>query len=154
MKVAHVTAARFSSTAKLKPDLSNDRNWGTLLPYFKRSQTFHAPGGNSAGELVDYDVTVQGSSGPVDISYPPFLPPQIAGWYHAVGSLGIPVAKDQGNGKPVGRSYAPTTVEPSAQRRRTSQAYRERSLDPDRPQKLIPSLEQSTTLLFNRTSSF
>jgi hypothetical protein len=48
---------------------------------------------------------------------------QLAGWLQAVRSLGIPIAKDQGNGKNVGVSYIASTIDPASNRRKTSVGY-------------------------------
>lgn len=56
---------------------------------------------------------------------------QLAGWYQAVRSLGIPVAKDQGNGKVAGVSYIASTIDPGNHRRRTSVGYLEDTLQPN-----------------------
>ncbi|GAA5844117.1 hypothetical protein JCM11251_001824 [Rhodosporidiobolus azoricus] len=85
-------------------------SWYSLLPFYKKAEKFFAPGPNTESEPVAYDPAVHGYSGPIDVSYPPYLSPQFVGWSGALRSLGVPVARDLHSGNNRGVSYAPSTM--------------------------------------------
>lgn len=120
------------------------RNWAALLPYFKKAQKFHPPQGNSQNEPVDYDATVNGNSGPIEQAYPPWMPAQFVGYYKAVRALGVPAAKDQGNGNNVGTSYIASTMTPDSYRRQTAVGYRQSASSVASSPADLPSYAQST----------
>ncbi|PTB62415.1 GMC oxidoreductase [Trichoderma citrinoviride] len=64
--------------------------WNDLLPYFKKSETFHAPDpAVQAEEDLRYDPDSFGSSGPIHISYPPQISPTNRLWFDTLNSLGV-----------------------------------------------------------------
>lgn len=94
-----------------------------------KSEQFSAPNqfefhGNSKIN-ISYDSTVHGSSGPLEVSYPAFVPPQYTGFYDGLVSLKIPGSKDLNNGNNIGVSWNPSTQTHSSEVRVTSEsAYR------------------------------
>jgi choline dehydrogenase-like flavoprotein len=52
----------------------NSWSWAGLLPYFKKSETFMPPTLEQQIEYgITFDMDVQGTFGPVQSSYPPFI---------------------------------------------------------------------------------
>lgn len=106
------------------------RGWNALLPYFMKSEQFISPSpinhhGNS-NITISHDSTVHGSSGPVEVSYPTFVPPQYTGFYDGLVSLRVPVSKDLSNGNNIGVSWTPSTqTDPSEVRVTSESAYRQ-----------------------------
>ncbi|KAL8277202.1 hypothetical protein RQP46_010375 [Phenoliferia psychrophenolica] len=106
--------------------LNNDSgwNWASLLPYFKKSETFATPGSHSETTApIAFDAFVHGTSGPITTSYPPFLATSFNGFYLALRSLGINVAPDMSGGQNAGVSLAPSSIDPATNTRVTSDAY-------------------------------
>ncbi|KAK1251477.1 hypothetical protein MKX07_006956 [Trichoderma sp. CBMAI-0711] len=64
--------------------------WDDLLPYFKKSETFHPPSpAVQAEEDIRYDPDSFGYSGPIHISYTSHIPPRNRLWFNTLNSLGV-----------------------------------------------------------------
>ncbi|KAL6870301.1 GMC oxidoreductase [Trichoderma novae-zelandiae] len=64
--------------------------WEDLLPYFKKSETFHPPSpAVQAEEDLRYDLDSFGNSGPIHISYPSQYSPTNRLWFNTLNSLGV-----------------------------------------------------------------
>ncbi|BGP20431.1 hypothetical protein JCM10213_001561 [Rhodosporidiobolus nylandii] len=85
-------------------------SWTSILPFYKKAEQFFVPAGNTQNETVAYTASVHGTTGPVDVSYPPYLGKQFAGFYEALRELGVPIAQDVHSGINHGISYAPSTM--------------------------------------------
>ncbi|KAF8248110.1 alcohol oxidase [Wilcoxina mikolae CBS 423.85] len=89
-------------------------NWEGLEPYFKKSETYHPPDPELG---IEYDPATHGSSGPVQVSYPPFMYPQLKTVMHAMKSFGINIPRDGGNGEAIGAFWVPNSLDPKTETR-------------------------------------
>ncbi|GAA5859459.1 hypothetical protein JCM1840_004625 [Sporobolomyces johnsonii] len=99
-------------------------SWDSLLPYFMKSEKFSPPTGNNQNITPVYDASVHGTSGPVEISFPPYISEQFTGFYDGLRTLNISVAEDLSDGVMHGVSYTQATISsggPNNQHRVTSQ---------------------------------
>ncbi|GAA5912643.1 hypothetical protein JCM6882_004699 [Rhodosporidiobolus microsporus] len=85
-------------------------SWSSLLPFYKKAEHFLAPGPNTQNEPVAFIPSVHDTSGPIDVSYPPYMSAQFAGFSQSLRALGVPVAQDLHSGNNHGVSYAPSTM--------------------------------------------
>lgn len=101
---------------------SSDWTWSALLPFFKRSERFTAPkpGDNTLGVTAEYDPSVHGFDGPIDVANPPYLSEQIGGFMNGLSELGAPVDKDLSDGEGEGRSWSASSMKPKTFERVTS----------------------------------
>ncbi|KAA8893946.1 alcohol oxidase [Sphaerosporella brunnea] len=84
-------------------------NWEGLEPYFKKSETYTPPPPESG---IEYDPTTHGFSGPVHVSYPNFLYPQLKSIMKAWQDFGIPIPRDGNNGNAIGGFWVPNSLDP------------------------------------------
>ncbi|KAL7813157.1 GMC oxidoreductase [Trichoderma aethiopicum] len=64
--------------------------WDDLLPYFKKTETFHPPSpGVQVEKDIRYDPDAFGYSGPIHISFPSHIPPRQRLWFNTLNSLGV-----------------------------------------------------------------
>jgi len=85
-----------------------------------QSERFHAPGPNSQGVTRQFDASAHGTTGPVDVSYPPFVSQQFTGFFTALAEFNVTQAQDLGNGRNQGISWSASSVDPAHQTRATS----------------------------------
>ncbi|KAK1566125.1 GMC oxidoreductase [Colletotrichum navitas] len=75
----------------------------TLLPYFKKSETFNPPPQDKVIDFgVTYDPECHGTSGPVQSSFLEWAYPQYTDFFEGMASLGVQHPLDQGCGKSMG----------------------------------------------------
>ncbi|KAL7932466.1 GMC oxidoreductase [Trichoderma chlorosporum] len=82
-----------------------NRGWGWegLLPYFKKSETFHPPSDSLRQEEdLRYDPEAFGDSGPIHISYAKDRFSSKSHWFKALNSLGVPTNSAHFAGSNVG----------------------------------------------------
>ncbi|GAA5959823.1 hypothetical protein JCM3765_000113 [Sporobolomyces pararoseus] len=84
--------------------------WKSLLPYFKKSEKFSPPGPNNQNVRPTYDSSVHGTSGPVQVSFSPYISDQFTGFYNGIQSMGISVATDLNDGKMDGVAWSQSTI--------------------------------------------
>ncbi|GAA6011247.1 hypothetical protein JCM11491_006773 [Sporobolomyces phaffii] len=84
--------------------------WQSLLPYFKKSEKFATPGSNNKGIKPKYDASMHGTSGPVQVSFSPYISDQFTGFYDGIQSLGVPVANDMSDGVMDGVAWSQSTI--------------------------------------------
>ncbi|KIM21070.1 GMC oxidoreductase [Serendipita vermifera MAFF 305830] len=96
-------------------DLGNPGwGWEDLLPYFKKSETFHPPDSTTARDFgVTYDMSIRGTSGPIHASYPPFLYPAIKNFQAAFKEFGSQVPYDGASGNALGAFWTPNSLNPA-----------------------------------------
>ncbi|KAF2200642.1 choline dehydrogenase-like protein [Delitschia confertaspora ATCC 74209] len=93
-------------------------DWDGLLPYFKKSETFHPPDAAYAKDRnITYDLSAHGTSGPVQASYPPYDYPGSKNFWNAALRLGIPTIKDPNAGEAIGIFCLLHSVDPANQTR-------------------------------------
>ncbi|KIM20574.1 GMC oxidoreductase [Serendipita vermifera MAFF 305830] len=96
-------------------DLGNPGwGWDDLLPYFKKSETFHPPDSTTVEDLgVTYNMSVRGTSGPIHASYPPFLYPAVKNFQAAFKEFGTHVPYDGASGDALGAFWTPNSLDPA-----------------------------------------
>ncbi|KAI5803923.1 hypothetical protein EDC01DRAFT_775381 [Geopyxis carbonaria] len=92
--------------------------WEGLLPWFKKSETFTPPADAAwAAEYgITWDMSVRGDSGPVHVSYPPWLYPQTKAYWAACRAMGLPFPRD-GAGDARGCFMTPNAMDPATMTR-------------------------------------
>ncbi|GAA5997649.1 GMC family oxidoreductase [Rhodotorula paludigena] len=100
-------------------------SWQNLLPFYKKAEHFFAPGTNTENEVPTFTASTHGTTGPIDVSYPPYLAPSFRGFFQSLRALGVPAAQDLHSGNNIGVNYAPSTIDPSDRTRSYSVEYLE-----------------------------
>ncbi|GAA5938791.1 GMC family oxidoreductase [Sporobolomyces koalae] len=98
--------------------------WNSLLPYFKKSEKFSKPGKNNQGVKPTFDASMHGNSGPVQVSFSPYVSQQFTGFYEGIQEMGVSVAGDLNNGEMDGVAWSQSTISKGgliSERRVTSQ---------------------------------
>ncbi|GAA6053901.1 hypothetical protein JCM3770_005324 [Rhodotorula araucariae] len=98
-------------------------SWNSLLPFYKKAERFFAPGPNTENEVQTFTASLHGNTGPIAVSYAPYMAPTYRGFFQALRSLGHPVATDVHSGNNVGVNYAPSTINPYDHSRSYSAEY-------------------------------
>lgn len=103
--------------------LANDSfwNWSSMLPFYKKSEQFTQPTGNSEYAPVAYTPSAHSTTGSVNISFPPYLAPQFDAYYSTINKDGIAVASDFDAGNNNGVGFVGSTIDPSSHSRSTSE---------------------------------
>ncbi|KAF8473606.1 hypothetical protein BDZ91DRAFT_651441 [Kalaharituber pfeilii] len=91
---------------------TNAWSFNSLLPYFKKSETFNPP----SQELVDkfgitYDMASHGTSGPTQGSFPPFIYSTSKNFIRAAQQLGIDTPAEGGDGSALGVFWSPNSID-------------------------------------------
>ncbi|KAF4995487.1 hypothetical protein FGRMN_5108 [Fusarium graminum] len=103
---------------------NRDWQWKTLLPFFKKSETFTPPNAEIKKKYsVTTDPSAHGTSGFIHSSYSPFFWPTTKNFVEAVGELGIDVLADQANGNAIGGYFCPHNLNPKTVARSSAQDY-------------------------------
>ncbi|ORY73612.1 GMC oxidoreductase-domain-containing protein [Leucosporidium creatinivorum] len=114
--------SEYNSIAWLSRDAS--WSWRNLLPYFKKSESFSTPGPNTENVTREFDASVHGTSGPVAVSYPPYISEQFAGgFFDGLEQEGVPVDIDLSDGASSGVSWSASTQSPENVRQTSDNAY-------------------------------
>ncbi|KAI5459710.1 hypothetical protein BGZ63DRAFT_388516 [Mariannaea sp. PMI_226] len=89
--------------------------WDDLLPFFKKSETFHPPSHELAQEHdVSHNPDLFGQSGPIQISYPTDYSPTHRFWHPTLNALGVPTNPAHVGGSNVGVWTCVNAVEPKS----------------------------------------
>ncbi|KAK3373076.1 putative choline dehydrogenase [Lasiosphaeria ovina] len=100
--------------------------WDDLLPFFKKSETFHTPTSDSqaAARAASSHSGVVGLTGPIQISYPIEYTASHAHWHQTLNSVGIAASDSQLGGTNVGCWTSLCSVDPlSATRSYAATSY-------------------------------
>ncbi|KAI9858036.1 MAG: hypothetical protein M1824_004502 [Vezdaea acicularis] len=94
-------------------------SWSSLLPYFKKSETYNADFSQEIGNEYSIfgDPSVHGYDGPIHVSYPKYFYSQSINFFSALNRLGVPTAYDPNDGTTAGASFVPTDLDPNNQTR-------------------------------------
>ena len=95
-------------------------NWKSLLPYFKKSETFTPADASYAKYDISWSNAVHGFSGPVRASYPPYQFPSTRNFLQGWLSRGVTIPKDPGAGTAYGAFWAPSSLDPTDETRASS----------------------------------
>lgn len=95
-------------------------NWKSLLPYFKRSETFTPADGSYSKYDISWSNAVHGFSGPVRASYPPYQFPSTRNFLQGWLSKGVTIPTDPGAGTAYGAFWAPSSLDPTDETRASS----------------------------------
>ncbi|KAK1998230.1 GMC oxidoreductase [Colletotrichum falcatum] len=97
--------------------------WDALLPHFKKSVKFTTPSSsrlaNASAEYNPGAFSAQG--GPLDVSYANYAQPFSTYLEPSLNEIGIPHARDFNSGSVMGAQYCASTIQPSSQKRESSQ---------------------------------
>ncbi|PWY97515.1 alcohol oxidase [Testicularia cyperi] len=89
-------------------------NWKNLYAAMKKSETFHAPSKKNADLLEIQPVASDyGTSGPIQVAFPNYIPKVVSKWVKALTSLGVPYNNQPLSGENVGASQQPSDINPS-----------------------------------------
>ncbi|PFH57042.1 hypothetical protein XA68_15587 [Ophiocordyceps unilateralis] len=98
--------------------------WNDLLPYFKKSETFHEPTQTIDGDAnISYDPSLFGSSGPIHISYSNYFWPSHRLWHRTLHALGLETNPAHVGGSNVGVWTCLHAVDPNTVTRSYSTSY-------------------------------
>ncbi|RFU80791.1 gmc oxidoreductase [Trichoderma arundinaceum] len=98
--------------------------WNDLLPFFKKTETFHPPNSSlQIEEDIRYDLDSFGTSGPIQISYPAEFSPTHRLWVKGLNSLGVPTNPAHVAGSNVGVWSNVTSVDPRTMTRSFATNY-------------------------------
>ncbi|KAK4068400.1 CAZyme family AA3 [Trichoderma aggressivum f. europaeum] len=87
--------------------------WDNLLPYFKKSETFHPPSDSiRVQEDLRYDIEAFGNSGPIHISYAEEFQPSNQVYFKTLNSVGVPTNSAHFAGSNVGRWTNINNIDP------------------------------------------
>ncbi|KAL2060753.1 hypothetical protein VTL71DRAFT_9395 [Oculimacula yallundae] len=87
--------------------------WASLLPYFKKSETFGRPEASFAKQYnISYDDSAHGFKGPVQASYSPYDYPSSANFWNAATAEGITPRKDPNAGDATGLFWLLRALDP------------------------------------------
>lgn len=101
-----------------------------LLPYFKKSVTFTAPGSSPSSSrfhnsTADFNPSAFSSSGsgggPLQVSYPNYAQPFSTWLEPALKEIGVDTVKDFNSGELLGCQYCSCTIDPKTEKRASSQ---------------------------------
>ncbi|KAK0647597.1 Pyranose dehydrogenase 3 [Lasiodiplodia hormozganensis] len=125
--------------------------WDGLLPYFIKSETFTPNSEAFAQEWnMSWDLSVHGSDGPVQSTYPEFMWENIKNFFQAWTSLGVPIPKDPAAGSKAGVFWSPSSIDPKT-RTRSSARIAHHDKIASRPNYHLLTSTVVTKLTFNET---
>ncbi|KHO00468.1 Glucose-methanol-choline oxidoreductase [Metarhizium album ARSEF 1941] len=98
--------------------------WDDLLPFFKKSETFHQPNQSLREEYTaTHEPEALGTTGPIQISYSPDYSPSHKLWHSTLNALGIKTNSAHLAGSNVGVWTNVNTVDPTTATRSYSTSY-------------------------------
>ncbi|GJN81887.1 hypothetical protein PLIIFM63780_005423 [Purpureocillium lilacinum] len=98
--------------------------WDDLLPFFKNSETFHAPSKELEKEYdVTHDASSFGTSGPIQVSYSTDYSPSHSRWHQTLNALGVKTNSAHVAGSNVGVWTNVNAVDPRTASRCYSTSY-------------------------------
>ncbi|KAH8884815.1 alcohol oxidase [Thozetella sp. PMI_491] len=103
--------------------------WNDLLPYFQKTETFtpSLSPGDSQTYHVYPNMSLHGSTGPLEVTYPKYIYKQTARFLSGASELGVPLVNDLNAGISAGAVFIPSSMSSKNQSRADSRtAY----LDP------------------------
>ncbi|RMJ10396.1 hypothetical protein CDV36_009977 [Fusarium kuroshium] len=98
--------------------------WEGLLPFFKKSETFHPPSSHVQKlQNVSHDADTFGSSGPIQVSYPTDYSPTHSLWHPTLNAVGVETNSSHLGGSNVGVWTCVNAVDPRSATRSFSTGY-------------------------------
>ncbi|KAI8653744.1 hypothetical protein LRP88_00516 [Fusarium phalaenopsidis] len=98
--------------------------WEGLLPFFKKSETFHPPSAHVQKlQNVSHDADTFGSSGPIQVSYPTDYSPTHSLWHPTLNAVGVETNSSHVGGSNVGVWTCVNAVDPRSATRSFSTGY-------------------------------
>ncbi len=99
-------------------------NWETLLPYYRKSETFNIPSDELKASLGDiFDPELYGKDGPVQLTFPHSTGPPDAAWRSTLQTLGVGAMDDPRRGETLGGYAVLRTIDLGAKRSHAGTAY-------------------------------
>ncbi|KAJ4126936.1 hypothetical protein NW754_002206 [Fusarium falciforme] len=98
--------------------------WEALLPFFKKSETFHPPSAHVQKlQNVSHDADTFGSSGPIQVSYPTDYSPTHSLWHPTLNAVGVETNSSHVGGSNVGVWTCVNAVDPRSATRSFATGY-------------------------------
>ncbi|KAE9378239.1 GMC oxidoreductase [Stipitochalara longipes BDJ] len=122
LMVSHASRADLDNWEKLG---NPGWNFDALQPYYRKSETFNAPNAETVEELgtAIIDVSLHGSSGPIQTSFPKGQGPLDQAWSRAFKTLGLGPQSDPRAGSTLGGYSLPKFMDKTAKRSYAAPAY-------------------------------
>ncbi|EMC91735.1 hypothetical protein BAUCODRAFT_79531 [Baudoinia panamericana UAMH 10762] len=97
-------------------------SWQDMLPYFMRSETYTPLSSVELSEeySIEADMSVHGTSGPINVSFPHYFWTSSADLFSGLNQLGVPTAYDPNEGLIAGASFLPLSLDPVEEMRATA----------------------------------
>lgn len=128
-------------------EIGNDGwDWTSMVPYLKKFQTFHMPDEQTAKlcGLQNIDLKAQGTSGPIQASYPSHPHAIDNAWIETFKNMGYAMASDTMSGENIGGYQVASSIDPlKRERSHAGRAYLDRVRDK-------PNLEVVTNVLIDK----
>ncbi|KAI0091378.1 GMC oxidoreductase [Irpex rosettiformis] len=114
MYMVRPTKAEVDAWASLVPGGSDKWNWDSLFAGMQASETFSPPidAVKQAGN-IQFNTVSHGTSGPIHVTYPGFIPGIVGDWTDSLANLGIPTTVDAYAGDDSGGFVATSSINPS-----------------------------------------
>ncbi|KAI0339756.1 GMC oxidoreductase [Trametopsis cervina] len=127
-------------------------NWDNLFAAMKGSEKFTVPSADvqQAGNL-EFNTVSRGSAGPVQVSYPGYIPPIVGNWTATLSNIGIPTSADAYGGEGWGAFVATVNINPQNYTRSYSRSAYIDPLPPRSNLAIVPNATV-TRLLFTNSS--
>ncbi|KAF2106847.1 choline dehydrogenase-like protein [Lophiotrema nucula] len=126
----------------------------SLLPYFKKSETFNEPDEEYAEtHNITWDSSVHGFSGPVQTSFAPYDYPGSANFYNGAHSIGIESVIDTDAGDATGLFRLKRSVDPNTQTRSSARVNHYDRVIASRPNYHVLPSTAVAKVLFNGTAA-
>jgi choline dehydrogenase len=124
--------------------------WSDLLPYFRKSETFTPPDASFAHEWdIEWDEGVHGTTGPLQISYPPYQFPVVQEYFRAFHELGIQTPRDPNDGSGTGVFWVPSTLNPVSRTRSYARTAHFDRVAGQRPNYHVLAMAAATRIVFD-----
>ncbi|KAI0758529.1 hypothetical protein BC629DRAFT_1726530 [Irpex lacteus] len=114
MYMVRPTKTEIDAWAALVPGGSDKWNWDSLFAGMQTSETFTPPTDavRKAGN-VQFNTVSRGTSGPVHVTYPGYVPGIVGDWTDSLANIGIPLNTDAYGGDDSGGFVATSAINPS-----------------------------------------
>ncbi|TEY47566.1 hypothetical protein BOTCAL_0304g00010 [Botryotinia calthae] len=122
-----------------------------LFPYFQKSVRFTPPGSSRASNAsAEFSASAYSSSGgPLEVSYANYAQPFSSYMEGSLGEIGINDIQDFNTGSLMGKQYCSSTIDPSSQKRESSQTAYYDSTVQKRSNLKVYSLTTAQKVLFD-----
>ncbi|KAH8705229.1 putative glucose-methanol-choline oxidoreductase [Talaromyces proteolyticus] len=133
-------------------DGANNWSWDPFYAAMKKSETFTPPSDAIAQEAnITWDALTHGTHGPIHVSYPGYIFPQVGQWIESLENMGIASSNEMYGGDNWGAEVSTSTINPTNWTRSYSRTgYLDPLLDQGNYDVLVDAYV--TRILFNSSS--